>query len=52
MQEVLFQQLFIQLLRQIDLVHNRDRAVVACRACQHEHILVADGLGAVEHKPG
>ena len=48
MQEVLFQQLFIQLLRQIDLVHNRDRAV-ACRACQHEHILVADGLGAVEH---
>ena len=48
MQEVLFEQLFIQLLRQIDLVHNRDRAV-ACRACQHEHILVADGLGAVEH---
>ena len=48
MQEVLFQQLFIQLLRQIDLVHNRDRAV-ACRACQHEHILVADGLGAIKH---
>ena len=46
---MLFEQLFIQLLRQIDLIDNRDRAVSRCTG-QHEHVLVPDRLGAVKHR--
>ena len=44
-----FEQLFIQLLRHIDLVDDRNRAV-ARRTGEHEHILVPDRLRTVEHR--